>query len=205
MNNPKFNTQHSTLKSIPCVILSGGKSSRMGEDKSLLPFGNYPSMIEYQYHRLKPYFKEVYISTKTNKFNFKANLIYDQSEIYSPMIALKAIFEYLKDESIFIITVDTPLVDINNIFTLIEHSSNFDATIARTSFKSHNLCGLFKQSLYKNITEVIKQDIHKINFLLKKSNVQYIDFPKEEDFININEPNDYEKGLQTIRLYNNTY
>ncbi|MFY4863348.1 NTP transferase domain-containing protein, partial [Aliarcobacter butzleri] len=24
---------------IPCVILSGGKSSRMGEDKSLLPFG----------------------------------------------------------------------------------------------------------------------------------------------------------------------
>ena len=42
---------------IPCVILSGGKSSRMGEDKSLLPFSSSKTLIEYQYKRLKPYFK----------------------------------------------------------------------------------------------------------------------------------------------------
>jgi molybdopterin-guanine dinucleotide biosynthesis protein A len=42
---------------IPCVILSGGKSSRMGEDKSLLPFSSSNSLIEFQFNRLKPYFK----------------------------------------------------------------------------------------------------------------------------------------------------
>ena len=54
---------------IPCVILSGGKSSRMGEDKSLLPFGSSNSLIEYQYKRLKPYFKNLYISSKIDKFD----------------------------------------------------------------------------------------------------------------------------------------
>ena len=140
MNNPKFNTQHSTLKNIPCVILSGGKSSRMGKDKSLLPFGGYSSMIEYQYNRLKPFFKDIYISSKTNKFNFDANIIYDDSDVYSPMIALKSILEYLTEEQkVFIITVDTPMVSIEAIEHLIHNSKDYDATVAQSPTKTHNL------------------------------------------------------------------
>ena len=55
---------------IPCVILSGGKSSRMGEDKSLLPFSSSSSLIEFQYRRLEPYFKNIFISAKNDKFDF---------------------------------------------------------------------------------------------------------------------------------------
>ncbi|WP_228135503.1 NTP transferase domain-containing protein [Halarcobacter anaerophilus] len=83
---------------IPCVILCGGKSSRMGEDKALLPFSNSDTLSQYQYEKYKPFFKKVYISSKTNKFDFDANLILDKSNIYSPIVALKSIFESLKDE-----------------------------------------------------------------------------------------------------------
>jgi molybdenum cofactor guanylyltransferase len=55
---------------ISCVILCGGKSSRMGEDKSLLPFSSSNSLTQYQYERLKPYFKNIYLSSKINKFDF---------------------------------------------------------------------------------------------------------------------------------------
>jgi len=68
---------------IPCVILSGGKSSRMGEDKSLLPFSTSNTLIEYQYKRLKPYFKDIYISSKIDKFDFlqnKQSLILDENK-----------------------------------------------------------------------------------------------------------------------------
>jgi len=41
---------------IPCVILCGGKSSRMGEDKALLPFGEYSTLVQYQYERLQSVF-----------------------------------------------------------------------------------------------------------------------------------------------------
>lgn len=200
MFNSKFNIQNSTLKSIPCVILSGGKSSRMGEDKSLLPFGSYSSMIEYQYNRLKPYFKEVYISSKINKFDFNANIIYDNHDIYSPMVALKAIFEYLQnDEKVFIITVDTPLVSLETIENLISNSNNYDATIAQSPSKTHNLCGVFTHSLYTNISQLLTDDIHKINYLLKLSNVNYIIFSNNDEFININEPYEYQNLLSLYK------
>jgi len=34
------------------IIFAGGKSSRMGRDKALLPFGGYDTLTEYQYRRL---------------------------------------------------------------------------------------------------------------------------------------------------------
>jgi molybdopterin-guanine dinucleotide biosynthesis protein A len=52
MNSEKFRV---------CVIFAGGKSSRMGEDKSLLPFGTFSSLAEYQYNRLSNIFDIVYI------------------------------------------------------------------------------------------------------------------------------------------------
>jgi len=60
---------------LPCILFAGGKSSRMGEDKSLLPFGGYSSLAQFQYVRLSKLFTHVSISTKTaDKFDFTANV-----------------------------------------------------------------------------------------------------------------------------------
>ncbi|RXJ97055.1 molybdenum cofactor guanylyltransferase [Arcobacter sp. AHV-9/2010] len=184
---------------IACVILSGGKSSRMGEDKSLLPFSSSSSLIEFQYERLKPYFKDIYISSKIDKFDFlddKTKLIIDKNQtIYSPILALQTIFETLDDEKVFIITVDTPFVKIETIEKLINSSNNFEITIAQTLEKTHNLCGVFSNNLNETIEKMIKDDIHKINYLVKKSKYQIINFDDENEFININNKNEYEKAL----------
>ena len=132
---------------IACVILSGGKSSRMGEDKSLLPFSSSNSLIEFQFNRLKPYFKDIYISSKNDKFDFlndKSKLILDKNQdIYSPILALQTILE--KFDKVFIITVDTPFVKIETIGKLINHSNNFEITISQTSQKnSQSLWSIFK-------------------------------------------------------------
>ncbi len=59
---------------IPCVVFAGGKSSRMGEDKSLLPFGGFSTFEQFQYNRLCNLFTQVYVSTKSaEKFNFKVD------------------------------------------------------------------------------------------------------------------------------------
>ena len=133
---------------IPCVILSGGKSSRMGEDKSLLPFSSSNSLIEFQFNRLKPYFKDIYISSKNDKFDFlkdKSKLILDKNQdIYSPILALQTILE--KFDKVFIITVDTPFVKLETIVKLINHSNNFEITISQTSQKTHNLCGVYSNN-----------------------------------------------------------
>ena len=189
------------LFKIPCIILSGGKSQRMGEDKSLLPFSTYTSLIEFQYRRLKPYFSDIFISSKVDKFPFlddKSKIVFDENkEVFSPILALYTILQ--KFDEVFIITVDTPFVSIETIEKLVKSSNSYDITIAQTSNKTHNLCGVFKNSCLENIKYMIENDIHKINYLIKNSNYKIIECKNEDEFLNINEQSDYKKAL----LYNN--
>lgn len=185
---------------ITCVILSGGKSSRMGEDKSFLPFSTSNTLIEYQYQRLKPYFKDIYISSKTDKFDFidKDFLILDENkDIYSPILALDTIFDKFKNQKIFIITVDTPLVTIESISRLIKESENYDICIAQTE-RTHNLCGVFSSNISLSIETMITNNIHKINYLIKNNEYNLVYFPNNSEFININNKYEYEMALSYI-------
>jgi molybdopterin-guanine dinucleotide biosynthesis protein A len=191
---------------ITCVILSGGKSSRMGEDKSLLPFSSSKTLIEYQYQRLKPYFKDIYISSKIDKFDFieKKFLILDENqEVFSPILALDSIFKKIENQKIFIITVDTPFVSIDSISKLIEKSKNYDICIAKTE-KIHNLCGVFNSTISSTIKSMIENDIHKIFYLIKNNKFNIIEFNSDEEFMNINNKEEYIKSVSYISSsYNN--
>ena len=185
---------------ITCVILSGGKSSRMGEDKSLLPFSYSQTLIQYQYDRLKPYFKNIYISSKIDKFNFleKDSLILDKNKnIFSPILALDTIFEKFKNQKIFIITVDTPFVSIDSIDKLIKESRDYDICVAQTE-KTHNLCGVFSSNISSTIKTMIQNDIHKIGYLLNNNIHKILNFPNDGEFININNKYDYKIALENI-------
>ena len=191
---------------ITCVILSGGKSSRMGEDKSLLPFSTSKTLIEHQYQRLKPYFKDIYISSKTDKFDFidKDFLILDENkDIYSPILALDTIFNKFQNDKIFLITVDTPLVTIESISELINESKNYDICIAQTE-KTHNLCGVFSSNISLSIKSMISNNIHKINYLIKNNKYIILDFPNNIEFTNINNKCEYENALYYINKTNNS-
>jgi len=180
---------------IPCVILSGGASKRMGEDKSLLPFKNFNTLIEYQHNKLSKIFSTVYISSKTNKFDFDAKILYDKSqEIYSPMIALNSILNSLQDEKIFIITVDVPFIEKETFQTLYNKSFGYEITLAKDTHYVHNLCGVFSHSLLPTITELLKDDNHKISNITKNSDfAQEILFSNENQFLNINTKDEYNK------------
>lgn len=189
----------------PCVILSGGKSSRMGEDKSLLEFHN-STLVLYQYHRLSNIFKNIYISAKTDKFNENVNLIFDTNESFSPMIALDSIFNYLLDEYVFIVSVDTPFVDENIINKLYNNIQNYDVCIAKTQNFRHPLCGFYKTNLKILTHDLIKSNKHKIGMLLKLSKTNEVSFEDETKFLNVNTKLDYEKAKQTLKeIHDNSH
>jgi molybdopterin-guanine dinucleotide biosynthesis protein A len=191
------------IKNIDAFILSGGRSSRMGQDKSLLPFRGFETLIQYQYEKLSKIFENVCISSKEDKFDFlqdKSALILDTHSISSPMIALEAICKSAKTQKVFIITVDTPLVSTHTIQTLIDKAWKNDTkiTIAKDAQgRVHNLCGVFDTSILSDIQECISQDIHKINYLVKKVGYEEIVFEDSEEFLNLNTPSDYQKAIQT--------
>jgi len=168
----------------------------MGEDKSLLPFQNENTLIEYQYKKLSQLFQNVYISSKTNKFDFPCKIIYDESEIYSPMVALSSIFQTLQDEQVFIVTVDTPLLEEDTIKLLIKEASckDFNVTICANKDKTHNLIGVFERAILKEIDCMVSENNHRIHTLLtQKTKLQTVFFEDEKQFANINTKEDYLK------------
>lgn len=69
------------MSEIPCVILAGGRSARMGADKCFLDF-KAKSLIEWQFEKMSKLFKSVFISCKADKFGGKfgeKTLIFDEN------------------------------------------------------------------------------------------------------------------------------
>lgn len=191
--------QQPSLEDYCAVILCGGKSSRMGEDKALLPFDSYTTLAQYQYERLQPFFKKVYLSSKTNKFDFidDEHIIFDQGDIFSPMIALQTILQHCQEKKLFILTVDTPFVSIASIQKLFIASKNAKISVAKTQ-RLHNLCGFYHKEILYYIEELLEKDIHKIRLLLDKFETNVISFPNENEFLNLNKKEDYLKALSII-------
>jgi molybdenum cofactor guanylyltransferase len=186
---------------IPCVIVAGGRSSRMGRDKALLPFGSSPTLTQYQLARLQDDFASLHVSCKDkSKFDFKASFIEDVQEFdtFSPLVALYSILSSFQTP-IAILSVDTPFVTINEFIKLFESlDEQTDIVIARSPFGSHQMCGIYKPTIASILKDHIQQNNHKIRAIFEKVHVKYVDFKNDNIFDNLNHPQDYEKAKEKV-------
>ena len=170
----------------------------MGQDKSLLPFGGYPTLAEFQYTRLKKLFSHVAISTKSaDKFDFKGSFILDPKEVdYAPTAGFVSVFKAFDYERIMVLSVDTPFVDESVFKTLLDaDNEDIDAVIARTATGSHPLCGIYHRSLLGEFERMLREGDHRLGKLLASANTIYVDFNNEELFANLNHPHEYQEAL----------
>jgi molybdopterin-guanine dinucleotide biosynthesis protein A len=185
---------------IPAVLFAGGKSSRMGEDKSLLPFAGYNTLSQYQYQRLEKLFKEVYLSAKEDKFDFDPAVITDHYTQSSPLIGLLSIFKTLPYNEIFVLSVDAPFVGKEVINSLLHQDKKFDAVIAKSPHGTEPLCGIYRRSIIPLAKKHLEAENHRMNHLLNIAHTQFISFEDDTPFMNLNHPHEYEEALRIISL-----
>jgi len=181
---------------LPLVIVAGGKSSRMGSDKSLLPFGSFATLAQFQLDKHKNNFDSLHVSCKTkDKFDFKANFIEDTKEFdeFSPLIALYSILKVF-DGPVCILSVDTPFVGLEVYEKLFTCKNDFDVVIARSPYGSHQLCAIYSPIILPILKEQIERNNHKIRDILSLVKTKYIDFEDDKIFTNLNKPEEYEKA-----------
>jgi len=180
------------------VIFAGGKSSRMGEDKALLPFGHAHTLAEYQYKKLQKVFHHVALSAKTDKFDFDCQVITDTYDESSPLVGLLSIFETLKEvDAVFILSVDAPFVDEAVIQSIMEkEESEADIIVAKSPSGIQPLCGLYKRSILSIAKEQYKQENHKLQDLLALAQTEIVMFTDNSLFTNLNHPKEYEEALK---------
>ena len=176
------------------IIMAGGKSSRMKQDKALLPFGGYNSLAEYHYERFKASFSNVYISAKENKFNFSVEIIEDCYCDSSPLVSLISIFETLKDvDEVLVLSVDSPFVTKEHFQTLFNRAEKEkDIIVAESPMGIEPLCAIYRRGILLVAKEMLKKNQHRLKTLLERAKTQKVPFLDEKPFMNLNYPLDYE-------------
>lgn len=182
----------------PAVIFAGGKSSRMGQDKALLPFAGYNTLSEFQYRRLSALFERVYISSRTAKFDFETDIILDRYEACSPLVGIVSVFETLEVDEVFILSVDAPFVDAEIIKTLMGHPKEHDAIIAKSTHGIQPLCGRYSHSILPLAQQQLKTHNHRLGDLLKKAHTCFITFENDKPFTNLNHLHEYEEAIESL-------
>jgi molybdopterin-guanine dinucleotide biosynthesis protein A len=185
---------------LPLVIVAGGRSSRMGSDKSLLPFGSFKTLTQFQLDKHKNNFDSLHVSCKTkDKFDFKTDFIEDTKEFdeFSPLIALYSILKVF-DKPVCILSVDTPFVGVEVYEKLFTCKEENDVVIARSPYGSHQLCAIYSPNILPILKKQIEKNDHKIRNLLVMVKTKYVDFDSDEPFTNLNHPNEYKEAKAKV-------
>jgi len=179
------------------VVIAGGKSSRMGKDKALLPFMGYSSLSKFQYKKLEEIFDRVYISAKSNKFDFNANIIYDKFKESNPLNPIISALEATKGD-IFLISVDMPFIKKESIKRLVKIYNlypQYDIYISKSQNGIEPTFAIYKHSVLDIAKNMYSKDDFRLKNLINKANSYIVEFNCLDEFINLNTPIEYKKAL----------
>jgi len=181
--------------SISAVILAGGKSSRMGKDKALLPFGEYSTMTEYVYRKLEPIFGDkIYVSTKIDKFPFYVKKVYDKYDKITPLNGIISALESINSDAILVIAVDMPLIShntINNLILSYKKNKNYDFYCYIIDGNIEPTVAIYTKSIIKKLKRNMEENRFKLREILEQCNIKCLNNVNKEEFANLNKIEDY--------------
>ncbi len=184
---------------VTAIILAGGKSTRMKNNKLLLPIKNVP-MIQHVYNQLKAYFNEILISSNnSSKYSFlNANVIIDKQPDCGPLMGIASAMEVSSNEINFIIASDIPEFDSELLLNMVKISKDFDGVVPINSKDQFEpLFAIYRKKMLKSIFKYILDGKYKIINILKNFNIKYIKIEESNKFININDTKDYNNYLNS--------
>jgi molybdopterin-guanine dinucleotide biosynthesis protein A len=190
------------------IILSGGKSSRMGTDKALLKLGD-ESIIERMTKLMKSIFNQVFIVTNTpDDYRYLRVPLYEDIHKHKgPLSGIHSGLVHSSTNKNFFISCDLPLVSEELIKYIIEFKSDKLTRYCFASGRNHYLAGIYRKELLPEIERIFasgasssekKDQQFSIQNLLKNIETEAIQienlpFYNDELFFNLNTQEDLDQ------------
>lgn len=186
------------------IILSGGKSSRMGTNKALLQL-NEKTNVERIADSLKPHFDDIILVTndpETYQF-LGVTIVGDQFPDSGPLAGIHAGLAASSYEINVAVACDMPFVSGEIAWELVNRCNGYDAVVPIINGKMQTLFSVFKKEVTTEIEKCIERGRLPIKHLLDHLNVLYVtekdlsvgsSIDLERIFFNMNYPNEYEEA-----------
>ena len=181
-------------------VLAGGASSRLGFDKSLIPFGGRP-LIARVVETLRGVTDDCIVVTKTpKKFSGVLDGVRFVPDAYPLKAALVGIYSALlaaRHEHVLVVACDMPFLNVDLLSYLMALSPGYDVVIPRRAKGVEALHAVYSVQCIQPIERLLRQGKVMIVNFFPEVRVRYVDTPElrrfdpdESSFININTPDD---------------
>lgn len=190
-------------QSITGVIVAGGKSSRMGQDKGLLRLGD-KHLVQYSIEALQLLCPQLLISTQNEWYaQFGYPLVNDIIKDCGPMGGIYSALMISETQYILALACDMPFVSTQILEILTENIHHYDCVVPAIGNKYEPLCAVYSKSLIPAMEQCIKTGHYALNDLIMESSHYFIDFENDADaFMNLNTLTDLEKSKRLIQPLN---
>lgn len=176
------------------VVICGGKSSRMGSDKSLLLWQGIP-FYKHAAQSLSGVCSKVFIScNQSQKHNYDLPVIVDNYENIGPMAGIITSIEDLDGQSFITIPCDMPLFDHSILQKMIEiNNDHVDGIFLKdNSGQVEPLVALYNPTIKSKLQNAVKSENYSLKYFIENCpNVSFIQLHQDQ-ILNINSPADFE-------------
>lgn len=195
----------SQTNQITGIILCGGKSRRMGQNKALLKI-NEKYIISYVIDTLRPFCDEIILSTNTKDLDFLGyRTVNDLFNNIGPISGIYTSLLESKNSKNIIISCDTPFINSYLLKELLSYSEKYDIVLPEFNGHLQPMTGVFK----KKILPVLKREINSGNYIppriFEQSNLNKLKitdkdpFYHKQLFFNVNSPEDFSKAQEIMK------
>lgn len=177
-------------------ILAGGRSSRMGRDKALLPVGS-ETMIAKIAKELSC-FSEVLISAAEEGIYDVpgCSVCCDEHREIGPMEGIRQVLAAAGEEYVFICAADMPFVTRELAGWLAEKTApEYDCVVLTSGGRPEPLCAVWSRKLIPTVEKLIAEGRYRLRDVFENCSVRYVPLESsgfgKEVLRNINTPEEY--------------
>jgi len=189
-----------TIHDVTGVILAGGASRRMGQNKALLPFQG-THLIQSVHNQLARLFDNVFIVTNSPElYRFLpcpkvSDLIRGGA---GSLVGIHSALFHSTTPYVFIAACDMPYLQAHLILHIVSEREDFDIVVPVSSFGPEPLHAIYRKTVFDVIDTALKKGQKKIISIFDQLRVKIIPQneiaridPKFQSFRNINTPEEY--------------
>jgi molybdopterin-guanine dinucleotide biosynthesis protein A len=198
----KLSREH--VSDTAAVVLAGGKSSRMGQPKALLPFGDAP-LVVHIVEKLRSLFDEIVVVAAPGQElpPLAAMLARDEVANLGPVAGIVHGLRAVRAELAFVTSCDAAFLDMRLVEHLLRQAAHHDVAVPYLQGRYQPLHAVYRRTVLPLLeTQLARNELRPV-FLFDKVRTRVIDEaevrqfdPEALSFFNMNTPADYEKALE---------
>ncbi len=161
------------IKDCTAVILTGGESKRMGQDKASVCF-RHQTLLEQSVSQLESLFDTVVISTRQQRSETALPQVLDDAILRAPIMGIVATLQYVRTHWVFVVGVDMPFVAADLVAFMATQRHAYDAVAIYADAMPQPLCCFYHQACLPKMQQHIKAGKRSLKQVLEAVNTHFI-------------------------------